>query len=182
MKKKMYVSGSRRCSARPATSRICLILFIFLALSCIGCREKQVQLKVGDVAPRFSLSGLDGRKTTVPDDFRGKVVVIRFWADWCSACAREMPAVDYVYHKYRERGLVVLAVNVGQPRDVAQAFVTNLKISYPVLLDTYSLTAKKYGVPRVPFTFVLDRSGVIRSKILGETERKTFEGIIVNLL
>ncbi len=179
----LRTNGSRCYSAGEATSRFGLILLlIFFAFNFIGCKEKQVQLKVGEVAPRFTLTGLDGRKITVPDDFRGKVVVIRFWADWCTACAREMPAVDYVYHKYRERGLVVLAVNVGQPRDVAQAFVTNLKISYPVLLDTYSLTAKKYGVRGVPFTFILDRSGVIRNKVFGDTERKTFEGMIVNLL
>ncbi|MDI6743740.1 MAG: TlpA disulfide reductase family protein [Thermodesulfovibrionales bacterium] len=97
-------------------------------------------------------------------------------------CAEGMPAIDIVYNKYKERGVIILAVNVGQPKDVAEAFVKNLRISYPVLLDTYSIAAKQYGVVRLPTTFILDRKGVIREKILGEAERDSFEKMVVNLL
>lgn len=162
--------------------RLILILSCFFLISFAGCVQKQVQLKVGESPPRFTLPDLKGNKVTVPDDFRGKVVIIRFWADWCTACAREMPSIDYIYHKYRDRGLVILAVNVGQPRDVAEAFVANLKISYPVLLDPYSVTTKRYGVTSVPTTFILDRKGVLRNKILGETGSETFEKMIAGLL
>ena len=159
-----------------------LCLAIFFMFAVYGCRQPQSQIRVGENPPRFILSDLKGNKVTAPDDYRGKVIIIRFWADWCTACAKEMPAIDYIYHKYKDRGLVVLAVNVGQPRNVAEAFVTNLKISYPVLLDPYSVTAKRYGVKVVPVTFILDRKGVIKNKIFGETDTEIFEKMITDLI
>ena len=159
-----------------------VLLFCFTAALLSGCKQKQVQIKIGDVPPKFALPDLTGNKVVVPDDFKGKVVIIRFWADWCTYCAEEMPAIDLVYNKYKEKGVVILAVNVGQPKNVAEAFVKNLRISYPVFLDTYSVTAKQYGVVGLPTTFILDRKGVIREKILGEAERDSFEKMVVNLL
>ena len=107
---------------------------------------------------------MKGDKITVPDDFAGKVIVIRFWVDWCKSCAIEMPMIDDTYNKYKDRGLVVIAVNVGQKKDVAEAFVTKLKISYPVVLDTDSAITKKYGVKAVPFTLIIDRKGISQKK------------------
>lgn len=157
-------------------SVFCLLAFLF------GCQQKQVQIKIGNTPPKFTLSDLKGNKVTVPDDFKGRVVIIRFWADWCTYCAEEMPALDVVYNKYKKNGVIILAVNVGQPKEVAEEFVTNLRISYPVLLDTYSITAKQYGVVGLPTSFILDRNGVIREKILGEVERESFEKMVTALL
>jgi peroxiredoxin len=93
-----------------------------------------------------------------------------------------MPAIDVVYNKYKENGVLIFAVNVGQPKEVAEAFVKNLRISYPVLLDTYSIVAKQYGVVGLPTTFIFDRKGIIREKILGEGGRDSFENMVVNIL
>lgn len=162
---------------------VCLLFSIFCLLLFIsGCKQKQVQIKIGDVPPKFTLPDLKGNKVSVPDDFKGKVVIIRFWADWCTYCAEEMPAIDVVYNKYKEKGVIIIAVNAGQPKEVAEAFVSSLKISYPVLLDTYSVTAKRYGVVGLPTTFILDRNGVVREKILGETDREAFERMVARLL
>jgi peroxiredoxin len=157
--------------------------FFALTVLCSlsGCGQKDPPA-VGAEAPEFTLSDLRGEKIAVPDDFIGKMVIIRFWVDSCKSCEKEMPEIDYLYKKYKDRGLVVLAVNVGQSRDAAAAFITKLKISYPALLDTNSATAERYGVKAVPFTFVIDRKGIIRKRILGETERESFEKIIRDLL
>lgn len=159
-----------------------LIAIVCLLMFTSGCQQKQVQLKIGDIPPKFSLSDLKGNKVTVPDDFKGRVVIIHFWADWCIYCAEEMPAIDAVYDKYKEEGVVIVAVNVGQPKEVAEAFINTHKISYPVLLDTYSLTARRYGVVGLPTTFILDRNSVIGNKILGVAEREAFEKMVVSLL
>jgi peroxiredoxin len=156
----------------------CCVLIILFALS--GCSKGPPA--AGEVLPGFTLSDLKGEKITAPDDFIGKVMIIRFWVEGCKSCLKEMPMIDDLYNKYKEGGLVVLAVNVGQSKDVAEAFVTKLKISYPVLLDTHSVTAKRYGIKAVPFTLIVDRKGIIRKRILGETESETFEKIIKNLL
>jgi len=90
--------------------------------------------------------------------------------------------IDAAYNKYKDRGLVVIAVNAGQQKDVAEAFVTKLKLSYPVVLDTDSAITKKYGVKAVPFTFIADRKGIIKKRIFGEAGSETLEKIIQDLL
>ena len=159
------------------------ILVIALAVlsSLSGCGRGEPPA-VGAAPPKFSLPDLKGDKITLPDDFSGKVVVIRFWIDSCKSCEKEMPEIDQLYNKYKDRGLVVLAINVGQTKNAAEAFATRLHLTYPVLLDTNSATSERYGVKAVPFTFVVDRKGVITKRILGETERESFEKMIQGLL
>ncbi|MDX9713836.1 MAG: TlpA disulfide reductase family protein [Dissulfurispiraceae bacterium] len=156
------------------------VLFIILGIS--GCKGKHTSIKIGEPPPQFTLPDTKGQKISLPDSVKGNVVVIRFWADWCTYCAKEMPAIEVVYQKYKDKGLIILAVNVGQPKEVAEAFTTALKISYPVLLDTYSVAAKRYGVVGLPTMFVIDRNGILREKILGEADREIFEKIVVQLL
>ena len=158
---------------------LCFILTAVFALS--GC-SKENPPAVGKVLPKFTLSDLKGDKITVPDDYAGKVIVIRFWVDWCKSCAIEMPMIDAAYNKYKDRGLVVIALNVGQQKDVAEAFVKKLKLSYPVVLDTDSAITKKYGVKAVPFTLIIDRKGIVRKRILGEAESETMGKIIEEFL
>ena len=93
-------------------------------------------LKIGDPPPPFSLQDTDGRTVTAPGDFAGNTVVVHFWADWCPYCLEEMPVLDKLYRQYKKQGLRVYAVNVGQGLDAARAYVSRVKITYPVLLDT----------------------------------------------
>ncbi len=157
----------------------CFVLTAFFALS--GCSQYKPPA-VGEVPPKFTLSDLKGNKITVPDDFTGKVILVRFWVDWCKSCAIEMPVLDEIYNKYKDRGFVVIGVNVGQTKDVAEAFVTKLKLSYPVVLDTNSAITKMYGVKAVPFTLIIDRKGVVRKRVLGEAGSETIGKIIQDLL
>ena len=161
------------------------ICFLFFALALLfslsGCGRKEPPA-VGVAPPKFTLLDLKGDKITLPDDFSGKVVVVRFWIDSCKSCEKEMPEIDQLYNKYKDKGLVVLAINVGQSKSAAETFATRLHLTYPVLLDTNSATTERYGVKAVPFTFVIDRKGVITKRILGETERESFEKMIQGLL
>jgi peroxiredoxin len=157
----------------------CFLLTTVFTLS--GCGQKKPPAP-GSALPKFTLSDLKGAKITVPDDFSGKVIIVRFWVDWCKSCAIEMPMIDAAYNKYKDRGLVVIAVNVGQQKDIAEAFVTKLRLSYPVVLDTDSSITKKYGVKAVPFTFIVDRKGIIKKRIFGEAGSETLEKIIQDLL
>ena len=162
--------------------RTCLPLFILLGLAAVAWGGGRQALKIGDPPPRFALSDLSGRTVTVPDDLRGKAVIIHFWADWCQYCAEEMPVIDGLYQRYRDKGLTVYAVNVSQSADVAKAFVERVKVSYPVLLDSDGNTAKQYSVLGLPRTFFLDRKGRIKYKLLGEADAETLERLIKNTL
>lgn len=168
-----------RCRIFLSVCFFCFVLTAVFALS--GCSQNNPPA-VGDVLPKFTLPDLKGDKITVPDDFSGKVIVVRFWVDWCKSCAIEMPMIDNTYNKYKDRGLVVIAVNVGQQKDVAEAFVRKLKISYPVVLDTNSAISKRYGVKAVPFTLIIDRKGIVRKRILGEAGKETIGKMIQDLL
>ena len=159
------------------------ILFFVLAVlfSISGCGRKEPPA-VGETPPKFTLPDLKGNKVTMPGDFSGKVVVVRFWIDSCKSCEKEMPVIDQLYSKYKDKGLVVLAINTGQSKTAAETFANRLHLSYPVLLDTNSATTERYGVKAVPFTFVVDKKGTIVKRILGETEKESFEKMIQGLL
>lgn len=139
-------------------------------------------VKISAPAPAFSLQRLNGPSVRFPEDYQGKVVVIRFWADWCAFCRAEMTALEPVYRQYRERGLVILAVNVMQPLETVQRFVKELGISYEVLLDLQGEVTRRYQVMGLPMTFIVDRGGIIRARILGESTPEVFTKAITEWL
>jgi peroxiredoxin len=139
-------------------------------------------LRVGNTPPRIKLSDLNGSAVRIPDDFRGKVIILHFWAGGCSSCAEEMPAMEKLYEKYRKKGLVILAVNVGQRKELVKRLVHDAGISYPVLLDPDKKMADSYDVVGVPRTYLVDRKGIIRYKILGSASSETLKKQILSLL
>jgi cytochrome c biogenesis protein CcmG/thiol:disulfide interchange protein DsbE len=122
----------------------------------------------GFLAPDFTLEGIDGETFTL-SDLRGSVLVVNLWASWCPPCRAEMPALQQVYEKYRDRGLEILAVNTTyQDREAeARAFVGELGLSFPILLECTGEMARGYQLRAMPSTFFIDREGVIRKVILG---------------
>jgi peroxiredoxin len=152
--------------------------FILLFGLSYGCSDQKVILKTGQTAPTFALSDVNEKTLRLPEDLKGKVVIVRFWADWCKSCSEEMPVIEKVYNKYKDKGLVIVAVNIGQERDAVVKFVSRVKISYPVLLDPGAVVTKRYGVTGLPITFIIDHNGTIRQKILGEAGQTVFEEIV----
>lgn len=161
-------------------SIVCISLSVFFLL--LSCSDKAVILRTGQAAPAFTLNDISGKTIRVPEDVKGRIVVIRFWAGWCKSCAAEMPEIEKVYRKYADKGLAILAVNIGQGKGDVEKFAKGYNISYALLLDPRRLVTKRYGVTSIPAMFILDRSGVIRQKILGETGRETFEEIVLEWL
>lgn len=136
----------------------------------------------GEPAPAFQAETLAGARMTVPGALAGKVVAIRFWADWCPYCRKEMADLQPVYAHLHGRGLEILAVNVAQDRDTARRFAEPLGIRYPILLDPEGATARAYGVQALPVTWLVDRHGMVRGKIVGEAAPEVFEAQVGALL
>lgn len=155
---------------------------MLLTLLLTACGDEPVAPKNGQPAPSFTLEQLKSGNLKFPADTKGKVVALRFWADWCPFCEDEMRQLEPVYQKYRDKGLVILAVNVNQDRPTVEKFVTGLNISYDTLLDKEGEVARQYAVMGLPTTFFVDQQGVLKSKILGESTAETFEKIILDLL
>lgn len=169
-----------------AVDRVCRLFAIALVLLVLPALNHQAEargpLRIGDSPPRVSAADMTGSSIRIPDDVRGKVVVLHFWAVGCSSCREEMPALDSLYTRYRKKGLTVLAVNVGQRREVVKSFLDGLRVSYPVLLDPGRSMAREYDVAGVPRTLILDRNGIIRFKIVGEANGDILQKFITSLL
>jgi len=166
--------------ARPIFTR--LMLWGWLALVA-GCGQEQAPAPGnGTAPPAFTAQVLDGGQTRVPQDYAGRVVAVRFWAEWCPYCRKEMVELQPVYARLKPRGLEILAVNVAQDADTARAFTRPLGIGYPVLLDPEGATARAWGVRALPITWLLDRQGVVRGKIVGEATPEVFEAQVKALL
>ena len=160
----------------------CVLGLLFLSTLLVGCSEETVQINGGEPVPAFSLQKLDGGTAQFPNDYKNKVVAIRFWADWCPFCESEMRQLEPVYQKYKDQGVEILAINVRQDQATAKAFVEPLNISYPTLLDLEGEVARQYGVMGLPTTFFVDGKGVLKTRILGESTPEAFEDVIQSLL
>lgn len=164
-------------------SRVVRFVGVLLLGLLAGCGSDSAQPpNNGELAPVFQAQTLAGDQVQVPTDFSGKVVALRFWADWCPYCRKEMTELQPVSARLQERGLEILAVNVAQDRDTVRRFIEPLGIRYPVLLDPEGTTARAYGVNSLPITWLLDRQGIVRGKIVGETTAEVFERQVVKLL
>ena len=137
----------------------------------IGLLDDQ-PLEVDQPAPDFFLRTLNGRSVRL-SDYRGKTVVLNFWASWCPPCRREMPDFQTLWEERGPSGpddLVILAVNL-LPEDTiaaAEGFVEEFGLTFPMLLDTSrGEVARRYGVQALPATFFIDREGIVRTTALG---------------
>jgi cytochrome c biogenesis protein CcmG/thiol:disulfide interchange protein DsbE len=155
------------------------IPFLLLASGCKERIEKSPLPKLGTAALDFNCQDLEGRAWKL-EEVKGKVVLLRFWADWCPYCRFEMPIIDQYYRILNKEGFLVLAVNVKQSAEVALAFTAQLDITFPVPLDPDGKMAKKYGVYAIPTNFLIDRQGVIREILIGEVFRE--ETVLRDLL
>ena len=144
-----------------------LLLTPVLIFACKEKPEKTSLPKLGTPAINFNCQDLKGEIWNL-DKVRGKVVLLRFWADWCPSCRYEMPVIENYYRKLKAEGFVVLAVNVKQSAQVAEAFTAQLDITFPIPLDPDGELARRYGVYAIPTNFLIDREGTIREILIGE--------------
>ena len=131
-------------------------------------------------APAFTLDRLDRGGQLALDDLKGKAVVVNFWASWCIPCRDEAPVLQKTYERYRDRGLVVLGVDVNDFKADARRFMKRYGITYPVAYDGKGSTVGKWGVRGFPETFFVDRTGtLVGERIEGavdiERNRDAFE-------
>ena len=122
--------------------------------------------QVGKPAPDFQLPNLEGQPISL-SDFRGKPVLLNFWATWCGPCVFEMPFIQSIFEESSDTGLVVLAVNIGETPSAAEGFMQSGNLSFPVLLDTNQDVALKYNIRGIPTTFFIDKDGIIQEKKVG---------------
>lgn len=132
------------------------------------------------LAPSVELKTLEGKAFQL-EELRGRVVLLNFWATWCIPCRSEIPELNIMHRDLEARGLSVVGVSTYDGADGVKDFWKDIKQDYPVLLGD-SNVASKFAVGPLPTTFILDREGRIRARIIGERRRESFEAAVKPLL
>jgi len=148
--------------------KIALLIILTLVLlinGCAGGSEASVA-RVGGLAPDFQLQDVDGKSVAL-GNLQDKPLLLNFWATWCPPCRSEMPYIQQVYDEWSDKGLVVLAINVGESSAKVKEFMQSYGLSFPVLLDTKEKVTQIYNIGGIPTTFFIDRDGIIQVKIIG---------------
>lgn len=136
----------------------------------------------GKPAPAWKLKDVNG-KTVQLADFKGKVVILDFWATWCGPCKMEIPSFVALQKQYHDQGLEVIGLSVDQGGpSVVKQFIPKLGINYPVMMADEKVQSDYGDIEAIPTTFVINRQGVIVAKHVGVTEKAEFEAEIKPLL
>jgi len=133
-------------------------------------------------APYFILPDLDGKMVSLKD-FKGKVLILDFWATWCPPCREEIPHFQELYAKYRGKGFEVIGIALDQGgAKVVKPFAEKFNIGYTILLGGAEISDAYGGIIGIPTTFVIDRKGQIIKKYVGYRDKEVFEEDIKGLL
>jgi len=133
-------------------------------------------------APDFALKDVHGQTVRL-SDFKGKVVLLNFWATWCAPCKVEIPWFMDFEQKYKDRGLVVLGVSMDEEGwEVVKPFLDRMKINYRVVIGNDEVSQSYGGVDALPTTLLVDRNGMIASKHEGLAPKSEYEKEILGLL
>jgi peroxiredoxin len=138
-----------------------LIQTLCVLLLSAGFAVQATEMQTGALAPAFTLKTLNDRNLSLRE-YRGRVVMINFWATWCGPCRQEMPALNALYEKYRDAGFVLFGINVDADPANAARMVDRLKVTYPILFDRDKKASSLYQVNAMPMTILIDRDGKIR--------------------
>jgi peroxiredoxin len=117
----------------------------------------------------FVLPDPKGRITSI-SEFRRKIVFLNFWTTWCYACIIEMPAMEKLHKRFRDRDFVMIAINLQEPAERVKQFFNDHKLTFTTLLDIKGLVGAEFGIRSIPSTFILDKEGRIIGKALGPRE------------
>jgi peroxiredoxin len=152
------------------------LLALVAAATLAGCYHGSKPSSIGRAAPDFTLQDSDHRVTL--SQLRGKIVVLNFWATWCPPCVEEVPSLVQMQRKMQDKGVVVLAVSLDDDADDYHKFLKDHAVDLLTVRDSGQRTStgviapvsEEYGTIKVPETYIIDRNGVIRRKLIGAVD------------
>ena len=162
-----------------------LIVFAMIFGGCKG-KENKVEFSTKETnkserswgnAPDFTLEKIEGGTLTL-SDYKGKLIILNFWATWCPPCRMEIPSFVELQNKYKDH-LIIIGINLDQdnPENVKQ-FIKKFNINYPVVKGTYRVVLDYGEIRGIPTTFIIDSNGNIRETIVGYRPKEIFESLI----
>ena len=159
----------------------CACLMVLIGVACGGPQPASA------AGPELEVPGIKlvaGRSSPILTEYRGKVVLLDFWASWCATCKVSLPFLDRMQRKYAARGLQVLTVNVDTERSAADALLKKLNPSFSVVFDPEGKLPEAFGIQSMPTSFLIDREGAVQEKHEGfrESHEHAIESEILRLL
>mgnify|MGYP000237608092 CR=1 FL=1 len=157
------------------------IILVLLIVSSLACQSGQnnehhpipdltlISENKGNPAGSFILESLNGEEVSLKG-LRGKVVFLTFWLSSCEACLEEMPSIERLYNKLKDKDFMVLAVNLGEEKDRVEQYARILGVSFPILMDSSGSVAKTYSIEPIPVTYIIDKHGTILGKAVGRRQ------------
>ncbi|HJV45881.1 MAG TPA: thiol-disulfide oxidoreductase ResA [Bacillota bacterium] len=149
--------------------RILILAIIFAGVGLAIYNEflkDKAAVKVGVAAPDFVLKTLDG------DDFqlskyRGKGVVLNFWGSWCDPCKEEMPALEKTFQSFKDKGIVLVGVNIGESDVSIHSFKDRFGLNFPIAMDSKKEITLLYEIGPIPTTYFIDKDGIVKKVVIG---------------
>ena len=159
----------------------CLCFFsVFVLIGCLGSQSNDTssgkksgkrssalhqEMAIGSEAPDFTAKLNNGETFSLSDE-NGKVVLLNFWATWCSNCVKEMPAIEKLYEEYGDQ-VVIIGVNVGEDESTVDAFIDTKNYTFPIAYDTESSISNLYPSAGIPYTVIIGKDGLVTETFLG---------------
>ncbi|NIP72410.1 MAG: TlpA family protein disulfide reductase [Gammaproteobacteria bacterium] len=148
-----------------------LVIGVYLWLPAVCGAEPQTleHLAERPPAPALALKDVDGTLHRL-EDYRGRVVIVNFWATWCPPCRREMPSMERAWNRLKGHGVIMLAVDVGEDADTVFTFTADYPVTFPLLLDQEGDVVRAWPVLGLPTTFIVDPEGRLAYQAIGGRE------------
>ena len=157
-----------------------VVIMLMVALTSTGWGVAHASPDVGQPAPALVTKELDGQTFDLAQ-LRGKVVIVNFWATWCSSCREEMPALDAFYRQYGDKGLAIIGLSADRLHERSEVAKTMRSYSYPAAMMR-DAESNGFGSPtELPTTYLIDRDGVVRAKLTPD-ETKLNQGTLTQLV
>jgi len=146
------------------------VLMVSWMLAGNALAQQSIQPMPGlPAAKDFRLKNLDGEFVSL-SDFKGRVVMINFWATWCPPCRKEMPSMQRAWEVYQKNNVMMLAVHIGGDVDEIWSFVSEFNLDFPVLIDADSKVSNAWPILGIPTSFIIDKQGRIAYRAIGGRE------------
>lgn len=151
--------------------------------STIPAEPAEIGIQQGNAAPDFELATLDGN-TVKLSDFKGKKVILNFWATWCPPCKAEMPHMQNFYEENKDEGIEIVAVNLtnlDKGRNTIETFIEDYGLTFTIPLDEDGKIGETYQTFSIPTSYILDADGIIKSKIIGPMDEEMMTSLTKDL-
>ncbi|MDQ0197922.1 peroxiredoxin family protein [Neobacillus ginsengisoli] len=150
------------------------------SISAISKDAEKLGIQKGNMAPDFKLTTINGDDAKL-SNYKGKKVILNFWATWCPPCKAEMPNIEEYYKENKDKNVIVLAVNLTtaeKNKDNIQQFIKDHGLTFPVLLDEKGNAGNLYQAFTIPTSYFIDIKGIVQQKIVGPMSKETIETLV----